>query len=130
MTMPPHDSPQTMLFVTADAVAQVCAGEKTLAIHDHTADYERPDEGVCRVGSRDPTAGERCWVRVTDVCQTTLGELTDAEATAAGFESLAEARDAWATHKDDWDPTQPVDVVTFEYVGDRGCNGEKEGPDK
>lgn len=61
-----------------------------------------------------------CFIRVTDVEEEPLGEMTEADAEAEGGYTLEEYREKWEAINGEgsWDPDQAVWVVDFEYAGD------------
>ena len=69
-----------------------------------------------------------CFIRIRDVFEQPLGEMTDVDARAEGdYEDLAAFRDGYADvyGPDAWDPEKVVHVVRFEYVGrSRPADGE------
>jgi len=61
-----------------------------------------------------------CYIRVLDVYQQPLGDMTDADARAEGdYEDLEDFREGYERVYGEgaWDPEKVVWVVEFEYVG-------------
>ncbi len=58
-----------------------------------------------------------CYIRVDDVYQQPLGEMTEVDARAEGGYTLEEFRDIWRGISGGWDPELVVYVVEFTYVG-------------
>lgn len=68
-----------------------------------------------------------CYIRVDDVYEQPLGDMTDADAQAEGdYETLEEFRDGYEAvyGEGSWDDEKVVWVVEFEYVGRERPDGE------
>ena len=59
-----------------------------------------------------------CYIRVTDVYDEPLGELTPEHADREGGYTVDEFEALWCEIYDEWNPADVVTVVEFEYVGD------------
>lgn len=59
-----------------------------------------------------------CFIRVIDVYEQLLGEMTEEDAVREGGYTLDEFREKWEEINDGWDPEQLVWVVEIEYAGD------------
>lgn len=108
-----------MLF-QEEHIGQIREGEKTATRRDWAENYNRPSEGSIRMASTkmfQKDANCDCYIRVTDVYQEPLGEMTEEDATKEGGYSLEEFREVWKEINGEWDPELVVDVVEFEYVG-------------
>lgn len=95
-------------------------GVKTATRRDWAENYPRPSEGDIRMAVTEMFTSDAecdCYIRVTDIYQEPLGEMTQEDARKEGGYDLAGFREAWETINGEWDPDLVVDVVEFEYVG-------------
>lgn len=65
-------------------------------------------------------SAEKCdtWIKVFDVYEQPLGEMTDEDAKAEGAETVDLFKATWEDIVHAWDPEEDVYVVEFEYVGE------------
>lgn len=106
-------------------------GEKTVTRRVWADNYPRPNVGSVLIAAYDrddldkspmfTTAEEAdCFIRVLEVRQERLGEMTDEDARAEGdYDDLDAFREGWEeiNGEGSWKPEQIVDVIEFEYVG-------------
>jgi hypothetical protein len=104
---------------------QIRSGEKTMTRRGwdenqvtHGKTYRATRGGNVEQGMFVPRAECDCFIRVTDVYEQLLGEMTEEDAAREGGYTLAEFREQWTEINDVWDPELLVWVVEFEYAGD------------
>ena len=56
-------------------------------------------------------------IKIKRLFQQRLGELSEEEAKAEGYESLADFREDWKSITGDWNPDETVTAYEFELVG-------------
>lgn len=94
-------------------------GTKTATRRDWADNYARPSPGDIRMAVTEMFTPEEecdCFIRVTDVYQQPLGEMTEEDAQKEGGYEMADFIEAWEEINGEWDPDLEVDVVEFEYV--------------
>ena len=104
---------------------QIRTGEKTMTRRRWDENrvtvgktYRATRGGNVEQGMFTPRSECDCFIRVTDVYRETLGEMNAADARREGDYTLAEFRDIWRDINGEWDPSEQVWVVAFEYAGD------------
>lgn len=107
------------------------SGEKTVTRREWADGYARPTMGSIQIASTEmftSDADADCYIRILDVFDQALGDMTDADARAEGdYEDVAAFREGYCDvyGEDAWDPEKVVAVVEFEYVGrERPCRDE------
>lgn len=114
-------------------IEQIRDGEKTVTRREWSDDYNPPVEGgVYRATTNLFVPHEECdcYIRVLDVYDQSLGEMTDEDAREEGdYESVGEFRTGYERvyGEGTWDPEKVVTVVEFEYAG-RELPGQKAAP--
>lgn len=104
-------------------IPMIRSGSKTVTRREWSENYARPNEGSVQIASDEMFTSDEeadCYIRILDVYEQPLGEMTDEDAQKEGdYEDLEEFRDGYAdVYGDDaWDPEKEVWVVEFEYVG-------------
>jgi len=101
-------------------IEQIRNGAKTQTRRDWADGYARPNVGSVHGATTEmfqPDDETDCYIRIVDVGQEPLGELSPGDAQAEGGYTITEFRDVWREINGQWDPSLVVDVVTFEYVG-------------
>lgn len=102
---------------------QIRSGSKTVTRREWAENYNRPRVGSVQIASDEmftSDADADCYIRVLDVYDQPLGDMTDADARAEGdYDDLAEFRAGYEQVYGDgaWDDEKVVAVVEFEYVG-------------
>jgi hypothetical protein len=100
------------------------AGEKTETRRDWSDEYHPPREGSIQMAtpaSEGPFVSHEecsCYIRVREVYQERLDAMTDLNFEREGGYSREEFIDLWRDLHGEWNPSQQVTVVRFEYVGD------------
>lgn len=111
-----------MLF-RSDHIRQIRTGSKTATRREWADEYPRPNVGAIHIASTEFFASDDdadCYIRIRDVSEQALGEMSDADARAEGdYAGVDEFRDAYEDIYGDgaWDSEKVVTVVGFEYVG-------------
>jgi len=99
------------------------SGSKTVTRREWADGYNRPNIGSIQIASDEMFTSDEeadCYIRILDVYDQPLGEMTDEDARAEGdYEDLDEFRVGYAKVYGDgaWDPEKNIAVVEFEYVG-------------
>lgn len=99
------------------------ADSKTVTRREWDDDYNPPTVGSVQIASTEMFTSDEdadCYIRILDVFDQPLGEMTDEDARDEGdYESLDEFRDGYERVYGDgaWDDDKVVTVVEFEYVG-------------
>ncbi|EMA08792.1 MULTISPECIES: ASCH domain-containing protein [Haloarcula] len=109
----------TLLFKPRH-IAAIRDGTKTATRRDWADNYPRPSEGDIRMAVTEMFTSDEacdCYLRITNLYQEPLGEMSHEDARKEGGYDMAEFRKAWTQINGDWDPELVVDVVEFEYVG-------------
>lgn len=102
-------------------IEQIREGEKTVTRREW--DRRQATPGNVYIAATEMfTSHEEadCYIRVKDVYDQPLGDMTDADARAEGdYDSLSEFRDGYERVYGEgaWDPEKVVTVVEFEYEG-------------
>ena len=67
---------------------------------------------------------EECedFVRVVEISEEQLGEITESDADAEGGYTLDEFVSIWEDINGDWDPTETVSVIKFNYLSSHPSN--------
>jgi uncharacterized protein YhfF len=104
---------------------QIRTGEKTMTRRRWDENrvtvgktYRATRGGNVEQGMFTPRSECDCFIRVTDVYRETLGEMDATDARREGDYTHAEFRDIWRDINGEWDPSEQVWVVVFEYAGD------------
>ncbi|UTF56030.1 ASCH domain-containing protein [Natronosalvus rutilus] len=100
---------------------QIRSGSKTVTRREWERRQAKPD-GVYIASTEMFTSHDEadCYIRVDDVYQQALGDMTDEDARAEGdYEDLADFRAGYELvyGEGSWDPEKVVWVIEFEYVG-------------
>lgn len=106
-----------MLFQD-EHIEQIRTGEKTATRRDW--ERKQATEGNVYIASTEMfTSHEEadCYIRVTDIYQQPLGEMTERDAQLEGGYTLEEFRKVWREINGKWNPEQSVYVVEFDYAG-------------
>lgn len=104
-------------------IPMIRSGSKTVTRREWAENYSRPNEGSVQIASDEMFKSDEeadCYIRILDVYDQALGEMSDEDAQMEGdYESLEEFKEGYAkVYGDDaWDPEKEVAVVEFEYVG-------------
>ena len=100
------------------------SGSKTVTRREWDDNYGRPNVGSVHIASDEIFTSHDeadCYIRILDVYDQPLEEMTDADAREEGdYESLAEFIGGYKKvyGEDAWDAEKVVTVVEFEYVGE------------
>lgn len=110
-----------MLF-QEEHIPLIRAGEKTVTRREWANSYPGPNVGSVVGATTElfvPDEEVDCYIRVTDRYRQHLGDMTDADARAEGYDSRLAFRRAYNEIYGAfaWDPEKVVDVVEFAYVG-------------
>lgn len=99
------------------------SGSKTVTRREWAENYAGINPGTVTAAKTDmlkPESECDCFIRILDVYEQPLGEMTDEDAQQEGdYETLEEFREGYEDVYGDgaWDPEKTVDVVEFTYVG-------------
>lgn len=101
------------------------SGSKTVTRREWSENYPGPNVHSVVAATTElfvPNDEADCFIRITDRYRQHLGDMTDEEAQREGdYETLFDFIDAYEAVYGElaWDPKKVVDVVEFEYVGER-----------
>jgi len=104
-------------------IEMIRTGSKTATRREWDEDYNRPNIGSVQIASESMFVADEdadCYIRILDVYDQPLGEVSDEDAQKEGdYETVEEFREGYLEvyGEDAWDPEKPVAVVEFEYVG-------------
>lgn len=109
-----------MLLFKPEHIEAIRAGTKTVTRRDWADGYPRPNVGSTRGATTEMFQTREeidCWLRILDVYEEPLSEMTNEDARKEGGYGMADFREAWRDINGEWNPELVVDVVVFEYVG-------------
>lgn len=98
-------------------------GEKTVTRREWDANYSTPNVDSVHIASTEMFESDEdadCYIRIFDVYEQPLGEMTDGDAQREGdYETIEEFREGYERVYGDgaWNPEKTVWVVEFEYAG-------------
>jgi uncharacterized protein YhfF len=104
-------------------IPMIRSGSKTVTRREWAENYGRPNVGSVQIASDEMFTSDEdadCYIRILDVYDQPLGEMTDEDAQQEGdYQTMQEFREGYAKvyGEDAWDPEKVVAVVEFEYVG-------------
>ena len=104
-------------------LAMIREGAKTATRREWSENYNRPVVGSVHIAADEMFVSDEdadCYIRILDVYDEALGEMTDADAQQEGhYADVAEFREGYAQvyGEDAWDPAKVVAVVEFEHIG-------------
>jgi uncharacterized protein YhfF len=104
-------------------IPMIRSGSKTVTRREWDENYSRPNVGSVQIASDEMFTSDEeadCYIRILDVYDQPLGEMTDEDAQKEGdYEDMDDFREGYAKvyGEDAWDPEKIVAVVEFEYVG-------------
>ena len=118
-----------MLF-QEEHIRQIRNGEKTVTRRDWERRQVRA--GGIYIASTEMFCSHEeadCYIRVTDVYEEYLGEITPAQADREGGYTVEAFEQVWREINGSFDPWDRITVVEFEYVGrehpDRGDSNQQ-----
>lgn len=107
--------------------------EKTVTRRVWNEDYARPTEGSVQMAAASMMVPEDadhnspmmlpmeecdCFIRIGEIYDEPLGEMTDEDARKEGdYENVEEFKESWIEINGGWDPEEVVAVVPILYVG-------------
>jgi uncharacterized protein YhfF len=104
-------------------IPMIRSGSKTVTRREWDENYGRPNVGSVQIASDEMFTSDEeadCYIRILDVYNQPLGEMTDEDAQKEGdYETMEEFREGYAKVYGEgaWDPEKVVAVVELEYVG-------------
>lgn len=103
-------------------IEKIRNGTKTATRRDWKDGHARPNVGAIHMAQTEMfTSIEECdcFIRIDDVYEERLGDMTAEDARKEGGYTLDDFREAWEqiNGEGSFDPDQVVDVVEFTYVG-------------
>ncbi|MCU4751391.1 ASCH domain-containing protein [Halobacteria archaeon AArc-curdl1] len=108
------------LLFQPEHVEQIRSGEKTATRRDWSENYNPPRAGTVQMATESLFESDEeceCYIRIKDIYEQPLGEMTARDAEREGGYTLEEFRKKWEEINDEWDPDKVVTAVEFEYVG-------------
>lgn len=104
-------------------IPMIRSGSKTVTRREWAENYGRPNVGTVQIASDEMFTSDEdadCYIRILDVYDQPLGEMTHEDARAEGdYIGLGEFKEGYEAVYGDgsWDDEKVVTVVEFEYVG-------------
>lgn len=108
------------LLFQPEHIDKIRNGTKTATRRDWSDNYNPPTLESIQIAATHLFTSEEnadCYVKINQVYDQQLGEMTPEDALKEGGYSAEEFKQVWKDINGSWDPTKLVTVVEFEYIG-------------